>query len=1651
MKNLPRNYLYDKLPAQVRALDLAGLVERICAAAQDRVGDLRGQIGQIPLAFESPESPGAVYDVALVYVKSSKIPGAEILTLPIPRPSNLVAWAAAELNVDEAEIASVTLSTDTERGIATPTIGFLAESIGARLYPGFYGDSSTQAAAIRSAFYLNSIRGTPDSFRILALLHGFHAAAFIPLWCRAMPRDPASLTGAASAADYSEVPDVEVDPVRNPNYGVDDLSDGPYFEWLSGWLSASQDHSQFAPIGVANTSPYISVVQSSTTVTKPAVGTYYLTGGASGVMATADFGCGLAARAVIPGAGFNGMQVKVEHAESGDLFRVRCLGNLSRIKYRSSLFDLVASYRYEDYANSPENAGGYAQPSADLAANPNLLGAQAPTAALDPYRPWTGGSIPQPVVSLWPTISSSAGAGAAVARRQALPTDRVIDWSSLTAAQSALARGVEDFRPATRHARSVVAALMLETQAAYAAYVKSSAISHVGAGNWYIVGTPYYRPNGVRGEFYVRHNGLRYPVSVSHDPNDEDQVTLVINTGPVRFSGDAHLSTGTITIDLVISVAPGSDTWYLEIDWIDNSTNVIGTEPGVGIERAYKAYPESGPVTIATTVTTDYYESGFHEYAGVLLPDSAIQMALSGVDSVACHQYPTVETESGQVLLARGYTARQSDTGYLTTTPAMVAGTTQRALMTVNSTLRSYPVGSVLGNLCACPWLYSNRAHLSGLVGWWTFSEHPDQPYQFVDSTPFMLTALESQSGGFYGSYSLESRVWNDQRGWVFSPESGTALVTKDRELNTHLTLSVWLGYSGSSSSWVDVLALGAVKLQVSNGRARFYNATAGTPIGQNVSASSAMRPMRVSLRKLQQSDTTVELAAVYTQPVQRSGLPPGIATGQKVLLTGQSAATANGVYAVNPDVWYRLAAVSGRSEALEIYHAPDGYYVCTNAPVSYGSVAPQYAKVDTAVVGANLFGVPVSGDAITVASGTITIDRTGHNLLTGASVAISGSGQNGIDGVYTITVVNLNRFTVATSSSYTGSISASVTEVYYERVSYCQLDWASLNQLSITGVPGLSLSDLRVWSEPKSLADFGSVERPVLTPDPVTIQHTCQTNKGASALQVVPSGRVFLSGAPVDQRNLPLLRVSRYAVTGEYCGHSSAKLTGYGNDVPLPSSLTLGVSGLGLPATGSVTAGNGAGTNLLLPSFRMLSDTNKPYEVGLTLVRTGASSYAPSLHAVLPRPNNARPHETAAYFGWPDSAKYAEIDSAANVLSISSSTHNTKLRLSDTPQVAFDVESAPGAVDSTVYLTPVWVREIDTATSVISPGPTSTIVGIPYPARDSAGPIQLPGHAWNLSAGRYKLVLEAVAWDEPDLDFTGFIVEARISWSGAAGETATSPVTTARLCSRGRGKFKIYSGSSYSDTLPENATSAQIAAQLTRIYGVTFNVTGESTRGPYTATTASNVYKPLPQVQLASGVEVTITSVQQGNGSQPTIFAISIVRPAEFIDIDIPSGLSTSGTWSLSLYFTNPRKTATTSRTLAICRAALYNLSHGSVYSVAVNASAVVLTEVPDSSHATGGFLQSVADDGTTAYTARSTDIAGVDPNNPRFNDRLPASDILCGSTTDRLSWVTSTRTSQANPSAPASLPQADVTLYADDGTADPNTPVLAVVTIAA
>jgi hypothetical protein len=824
IQNLTEDFLYQRLPEGLVALDERGLIQAVVGGYQDRVEDLRAYSKKLELLFQTSGLPETGNNVVLVDITS---PQGKVYTrsldlqtdTPPDGTAALTTWVLLQIGYTSTDnIANIRYGRDLLRLVDVNTLDYLAATIGAVLYQSSALTDAEQTTAnqqiLQTYFPRLKFKGTARSFETLGRILGFDDVKVTPLWGRLSPHVPNDIGSPTNDPDFLAIPDYYPQQQIDAFYDPLKTNDGPYASW-SGTIAPGTASTQFATQVVNGFNPWVNVevlaVQYGTS-TLPSAGSYALEGGAPHKKAAVEVN-DLRFEAVAEGEWFNGIQVMV--ADSGSNRALSILDRLSSVKYRSSYFDLAITAEFD---RVEELYGSSAMKrNKDLAANPSLT---PDGTAVSPYRPWTAGSISTGSHAQdWLVQQGSNSPTVVTARVQSSGTNRQLNVDELVSAGVQVVQALEEVRPATRLARSAGIGFLIRDQVGYAAYIKESLLFLTANGEG------SFSPNVVSASWYGSHvdtpaapfyatilldNGTTkiYPEAVVDPLNP--QGFLFKSLG---FDGTYDFSSGTYLFTFTPPFV-GTNVYAL---WHPTSTEVIRTEPADGTEKGYQARPEDQENGNLDEVADDFPWRRDLTLGGEVVdvtvydsiaPDALTEpaenvMSIPGQDGA---EYSAFAVNSSATPIPRlitdvrtigpDYKHGMMATAYKGTLKNLPAISEAPGLTELERFFepgaKLYTVGSVQGVLVADPNKFYSPAHRTGLVAWFAFNEHPDADLTVVDHSAI--------AGDLLPINALPSvRQWDDTRGWCLNASSNAIhYSTVERPVTDEFTLSFWLRLGGT-------------------------------------------------------------------------------------------------------------------------------------------------------------------------------------------------------------------------------------------------------------------------------------------------------------------------------------------------------------------------------------------------------------------------------------------------------------------------------------------------------------------------------------------------------------------------------------------------------------------------------------------------------------------------------------------------------------------------------------------------------------------------------------------------------------------------------------------------------------------------------------
>ena len=477
LQNLREDYLYEKLPEGVIALDERNILKALMGGVQDRVEDIRSYAKRYEVLF----SPDGIENTCVLVTFETAYGKVVTRTLdidgdtPDEEGDYLTEWAADQLGVDESQITSCVFGEDLLRYVDVNTLQYLASTIGAVLYNTAAQsgvEQLNQQKILNSYFPRLKVKGTAMSFDILGKLIGFDDVRMTPLWGRLSPRVPNDIGDPANSADLKETPDYWPQQEIGVAYDPHVFRDGPYFTW-SGTVSADPASTYHYTQVVNGFQPWVKIAVTGSVV-HPAIGSSVtLSGGSPHTKATADAGQGMTFQALGEGADFNGLEVSFEDWNNGTDRIVSITDRLSAVKYRTSYFDLALtltdSHAIEQFGTTTT------KPNTDLSADPSS--SDDGRIAVSPFRPWRAGtrdSQAEYVDFAWISSGTSTQVAPRVQATTAYRDSTQFKFDSIQAAGQEAVQLMEEVRAATRFPRRASVGFLNKDDVVYSGYISDS-------------------------------------------------------------------------------------------------------------------------------------------------------------------------------------------------------------------------------------------------------------------------------------------------------------------------------------------------------------------------------------------------------------------------------------------------------------------------------------------------------------------------------------------------------------------------------------------------------------------------------------------------------------------------------------------------------------------------------------------------------------------------------------------------------------------------------------------------------------------------------------------------------------------------------------------------------------------------------------------------------------------------------------------------------------------------------------------------------------------------------------------------------------------------------------------------------------------------
>lgn len=1028
MQILPESFLFDLIPEGVAAEDRRHLMAALCGGFQDRLEDLRTLSGKQALLLDPlAELPDLGPSVLATWRNSTGASVSRFIPVDDTTPEEsdrLLAWASSRLGV---QLSSAVRADDPLKAITANTLQHTAASFGATLYKtpasGSVSSLDDQRRILAGYFFRLRIKGTLRSFEILGRLMGFGDVAVIPLWGRLSPRIPNDVGNSANDPDFlasPEVPPAQVVSVLG--YDPHNFTDGPFFSWSSGALSATSTAANFVTT-VNGKQPWFKVIATGS-VTLPTNGsTITLAGGGPHAKASASpGGTNLKFEAIAEGASFNGLAISV----SGGGLSVSDY-NLSRVKYRTSYFNLGLTTEFEAFSDRFGEPPVSSNP--DLQANATLC--QDGT-ALAPYRPWSG---PTP-------------------RVQASGSTKQMNQAKLNEIGVQALQYFEETRPASRFPRKVSFGFMHRDAAGYADFNTRSVLATVADGTTTYAGEasgwplPGYtasiimEPPGAAPVPLVGENVVNPDGSISAD---------LINFRAAGAAGYYRFSDNTFSFEIT---GQPSGT-LLVARWLPTTTEVVRPRPLVDAAlRGRQARPEDESAESAGSglgMSEDIIWARSVPVDGVVVDRGVDRPADPPASLLALDPAMTVRDAAGREYDVQGYDPTAGSArpirfrlllrpiGSLTSTvPEQTAAYRpgRQPLCLAAGELHSVGVvGSVVNGHCVLAADPTRWRQLEdGLKLWWPLNQHPA-----ADLTTYDHAHAAAAQPALVAVQPAD-RAWDSGRGWTTKMRSGARVQAVTGRLSTGgLTVLAWVNPTG-----VSTLTAGPVIISTTPGQVVVkVTHISGEQTVATVSAtgfSSAVVTIDGTACSARVNATTV--SATLSSAVRLAetvGRHRGAWAAQSSSSVGGNTVVTAGLYRAGDVVSY-----SGRDWVAKVDAPPSSVpsigsnwrYSVQQVVLDGGTGSPAWHDIrvwskvgvdtaralapglDAAQPAVGYVNDPRGITSITVSGTTATATAAdNHGLSTGNTVIVSGAVPAGFNGSKVVTVTGSTAFTYTVAS----------------------------------------------------------------------------------------------------------------------------------------------------------------------------------------------------------------------------------------------------------------------------------------------------------------------------------------------------------------------------------------------------------------------------------------------------------------------------------------------------------------------------------------------------------------------------------------------------------------------------------------------------------
>ena len=1217
LKNLQENYLLNKLPPGIIAQDPKGLIQAVVNAFQDNYEDLRSAATDLANLW-SPT--GAVGFPRTVILYTYHGPGGQNISIeqdlqpdtPTTDDATLLAWSAAQANVDPSLSVSAFHTTSTNRTALIQTAQFLADTLGVQIVPPIEATTDPNLylqRVLQGYFNRLKLKGTGQSFEIAGRVIGFSDTMFVPLWGRLSPRYPSEPGNLVNKFDFNAQPEIfPVEAIPDPIYDPTVTNDGPLYTWTSIPVSLDPSSIYYAPTSINTFSPFISVTLTDETQTLPAAGQYLLTGGGSLTKANVQINSSLLVTALAPGAAFNNMQVTVSLA-TPTTFILSVTYNLSAIKFKTSLFDLTGGLDIDYYGAAYVQT---ATPNSDLVANPALYGNPSGTPyfvnsgyAVAPFRAWKAGAVPAPLVTTWPTVSTIAQVGTIIPRVEATSKDQELNDTVIIAAAQNMLQAMETVRPAIDDVRTLATGFVIEDTVGYAAYQNTQILATPASPltmdtdvysmdsdmitmdatitpSGIIVGT---LPNdGISypiaefdAEFYyVLTDGTSLELGQSFDLAHPGNVILILDDPRVTITGNYNFNTQSFRFNVT------GQSGILKAVWTTTGQDVIrdnppltdygvvSTQPGpeddLDLSRWYSLADD---VPICKPIIGDGTDEGHNYYddTGDLEVIQGDRWMTAFDESGQEQQLVVLEQDKGIIPRVKLYPIEVNTKSQKCIGVRQISGWSCDETFILNeedtghtadssglTSLIYYHVGLLRNSLVAdqpAHWL--PNAQQDGLVNWIPLRDHPNGPWPLA-STEYPITNVQ-------GSYTLASRIWTTDRGWALQLQEQAASFNMTHDFQLGGTVAFWCN-PGAGAPLIPftcdtTVVLGSSTIAVNS--TDIVN-SGGTPVGGPGINIMRFGPLQVWLNGLTASAYIVDpngnanqVGMVMLKPYQFNFIVlsgTDISTNEDTPLCDAAATTS--ITPIGTQIVDGVNLLVGMTCLLTAQENPgqNGHYVVEQG--TWSRVPYDWPRYDyVRVTGGTQAGIWQIVSPNTVNAHEITFDSLEVSMDATININVDTSFTGGP--VYWRLV----------NTSWAFGVGTLQVPVAYDNRQFPTALQGNFNLPTDTvylkaGIQSIVLNDLRFWTVPKTDAQIEVIRQPQLTYS--YVNWPIWSMRGSRGSERYPV-QVLTSGYAFPSLNDSLCRfdidqwVFRYGGLGDFVGPEWRRFESYGDGRGLLSS----------------------------------------------------------------------------------------------------------------------------------------------------------------------------------------------------------------------------------------------------------------------------------------------------------------------------------------------------------------------------------------------------------------------------------------------------------------------------------------------------------------